>query len=143
MALNGSGFLSTTVVAGAGQFTGLAGAGLVVFDQLGGPQNNMVPRILAVGYSAAGVPHEVNFHLAQAAGVAQGGERIRIGGSQIQADGSPALTNEASVVCCGGLLVPRDDALFGPYWVLACTTSGKTGDGTLSVWYDMGVPVGF
>ena len=143
---NGQGFLFRETVAGATQFTGVAGAGRVTFaggavaDYGAGAANpNEVPHIYAIGYDAAGAAHEVSFRLVRAVGAVAGGERIRLGGSRIKDDGTLALTNEASVVC--DIPVPAQDVQIGPgpttYYELQVITSGKTGDATLSVWYQL------
>lgn len=144
MAFSAVGFLEVQTVAGAAQFTGALTLGGVSFEANYQASDVAVPRILSVGYDSAGDPHTVDIWLMQVIGTAAGGRRYRIGGSQLLSDGTKGLTNSATVQCGTGILVPRDDVASRPYWSLSCITVGKTGNGTLTVWFDLaGVPVAF
>lgn len=145
---NGTGFLFEETVAGAAQFTGGVGAGRVSFAGTGAGSDygtlaaepNKVPRIRWIGYDAAGSAHEVSIRLVRVTGAVAGTARVRLGGSRIKDDGTLSLTNEASVVCKEGIPVAARDPAGGAviYYELQVITLGKDGDGTLSVWYDIG-----
>lgn len=136
---NGIGWLSEETVAGATQFNGTAGLGLLDFnDQIANIQRgNTVPRILTFGYTADGAAHEVDVFMVATGGAAT--ERIRIGGSRIKDDGTKSLTNWATIAGCCCLVVPWIAPLAGPIsqiYTLQIITSGKTGDATWTVWWD-------
>jgi len=144
----GTGFLFRETLAGAAEFTGAAGAGQVTFAGaavadygLGAAERTKAPRVKWIGYDSAGDAHEVSFRLVRAAAEVAGGERVRVGGSQIQADGTLGLTNEATVIFGGdGIPVATQDPSTGAvtYYQLQVITSGKTAAATLTVWYDFG-----
>lgn len=134
----GLGFLTRETIAGVAQFTGLDGAGGFAFNQLDTIllSQTRLPKILMLGYAALGAAHEVSFFLARD-NVAGDTQRIRIGGSRIKDDGTLSLTLQATVAGCelgspgvvlGGVL--------GAYYRLQVVTTGKTGEGTWSMWWE-------
>lgn len=144
------GFLVRQEVAGATQFNGTTDQGLVTFAGVAGkdygaaavsPQS--IPLIYTIGYEAletAGTPHRVDFYIVRVGG-SGGSQRYRIGGSRILDDGTFSLTFAATLSCCGGLPVPRNEiGTAQNYYQLQVFTTGKDTNATLTVHYGMGVP---
>lgn len=121
----------TQTVAGAGQFTGGAGAGLFSFAGF----NNLPPNSRVIIHTAAyhadsgGNPGtEVTFYFVRPTGSAT--ERILLGRALAAAILGPA--GDGDVRFCGCPL-PRDRV--GVNWNLVATSAGKTVDATVSVDY--------
>lgn len=113
--------LVTRTEAGASQFVDTdPTSGLVEFAVT--PDFSEIPAVIkACGYSSTGAPHDFTFYLAPAGPLVPGGPRI------ILLSGSSANTG---TVCATP--VPRTDL---ESWTLRFSTSGKTGDGTLSIYF--------
>lgn len=130
-------------VAGVAQYTGLAGAGLITFleanNQVPPDGTSQVPLLLWVSLELAGNPATVDLFLRDpnlATSI------IRIGGSTIDSAGAKGVTNSATVGGCQIPIPHSGDGSGGtPWYNLVCITSGKTGDGVLTVAYSYGPEV--
>lgn len=118
-------------VAGAGQFTGLAGAGLFTFATLDRiPRTTRVVLSEVAIHAAIGAPPltRVDFYLVRPAGPATA--RILLGRGLAPAIVGP--DGDADYRVCG-VPLPRDPGNNGPHWELVVTTVGKTVTATVSV----------
>ena len=136
---NGNGWIDRLTIAGAGQFTGAAGAGLFTpgaSANYGNAEPGYIPMLYGIGYDAGGAAHTVHFRMIRTAAEVAGGDRIRLGGSPILPDGTYGLTNEATIWFERGLPVPLIET--GPphfYYSLQIITTGKAATGTVTLWY--------
>lgn len=123
--------LTTVTVAGAGQFTDTLITDFLSEGAPGADPNTQM-MLLGVFYNSLGVAHTYTLFWATAAGVAvnlTGVITSNVGGT----------TGNNFIEACGrdGIVVPRA-APAAPY-TLRMTTTGKTGDGTVTVWYTKNV----
>ena len=118
-------------VAGAGQFTGTAGAGLFAFSD----QNNLAPlssRIVLTSIAYAtdvGVPGDIKFFIRPVAAAAS--VRMLLG-SALSADITDL--DGAGDFKINGVVLPRTDGTFA-HWVLIAQTVEKAVTGTVSIDY--------
>lgn len=113
-------------VAGAAQFTGAVGAGLVTWITgygflTKGP--NLTAGILGYSYDAGGVAHTGTLVLRRPGGAAT--ERVVM-------EDRTNITNFAEICSGDGLIVPRSRTQI---WELAFVTVAKAATGTLTVWW--------
>lgn len=121
----------TVSVAGAGQFTDT-----LITDFLGertfNADQNIQAILIGVFYNSLGAAHQFSCFLATGAGVAANLTGI------IFAATATATANSAFNACGrDGIVIPRPTGSTSPY-TLRMTTVGKTGDGTVTLWYTTG-----
>lgn len=142
-------------VAGAVEFS--AATAITNFNEieaLNTMPDNVVARLHTISYNSSGDPHEVNLSLSPAVGAAAEDQiPIRIATATAPATTPPTLNR--FLIACGedGTLVPRQTGLInvppaqaptvawgspGTSYVLLFSTSGKTGDGVLTITYSIG-----
>jgi len=110
-------------VAGASQFTGGVGAGLVTFSEVTVIVDRLKRAIIkSLTYQSAGAAHQIDGVL----------RRPAAGATVAQVLAEIASGNSRTISCGqGGLVVPRTET--GVSFELFWTTVGKAGDGTLIV----------
>lgn len=113
--------LVVRTVPGGSQFSDTDPAnGLVEFSIT--PDFPEIPVVIkACGYNSTGAPHDFEFFLAPEGPLVPGGPRIVLLSASAANNGTICPTP-----------VPRDDSLS---WTLRFSTTGKGGDGTLSLYF--------
>ncbi len=119
----------TQSVAGAGQFTGLAGAGLFVFVQF-----DAMPRTTRVAVHSAAVAIDgmvTTARIFYRRPAANPEDRILLASGNTASMIDPADPAFGADLSVCGRVVPRE--LDGSHWELVVVTTGKDGDGTATI----------
>lgn len=121
----------TQTVAGAGQFTGLAGAGLFDFNLTVGniPANSRVVILSAAYHANASPGTQATWLFVPPSGLPATAQ-ILLGRATA---GLVGPSGDGDLVVCPGK-IPRTGVIF---WNLKLVTVGKTGDGTATVSYEI------
>lgn len=118
-------------IAGAGQFTGLVGAGLITWDVADYAflaNENLTVGIFGYSYFtvAPKTDHQVDLTLQEDAVTTS--ERFQLEGGDSVAD-----TNSFTELCSDGIPVPRDG---GQIWRVVFVTVAKAEEASLIVWWN-------
>ena len=116
----------TRTIPGASQFDPAdPSSGLFVFDEVPEGRSEITIKIENAGFSSDGPPHEIEIWLQPPGPIIAGGPKILVASS--------LAANDIAFIAGCVTPIPRDESVTP--WTLRVSTSGKSGDGSVSIYY--------